>query len=70
MNDDQLHFDHLSIETADKKIRLLLDQGLQSDQFWWATKESAFWQPKMVKRGAELLLKAIILNPKASEKEK
>ncbi len=47
------------------QARELLDQGLQSDQFWWASgyelagSKFVFWSPAMIERGARLLLESI-----------
>ncbi|MEX0587418.1 MAG: hypothetical protein WD940_01455 [Patescibacteria group bacterium] len=58
--------------TADQrkwlKARELLDRGLHSDQFWWAS-HNPHWHPAMVERGADLLLKAVLATPETSEME-
>lgn len=50
------------------KARELLDRGLHSDQFWWAS-HNPFWHPTMVRKGAKLLLEAILHTPEVSEAE-
>ncbi|MCX6783653.1 MAG: hypothetical protein NT141_01085 [candidate division WWE3 bacterium] len=40
------------------KNRSLLDRALNSDQFWWASRDP-YWSPDMVQRGAELLLSVV-----------
>jgi hypothetical protein len=58
--------------TADQrqwlKARELLDKGLHSDQFWWAS-HNPHWHPAMVRKGAKLLLEAILNTPEISESE-
>lgn len=49
--------------------RLLLDQALHSDQFWWAS-HSPCWHPKMIERGARMLRDVEMLDPRVGEKEK
>lgn len=55
---------NLAIQVIDRdpdvspEARSLLDQGLQSDQFWWAS-HNPCWHPPMIERGAKLLLSAI-----------
>ncbi|MBI3385130.1 hypothetical protein HY030_02990 [Candidatus Gottesmanbacteria bacterium] len=49
--------------------RELLDKGLHSDQYWWAS-HKPYWHPQMVEKGAKLLLESIKLNTKASTTEK
>ena len=52
------------------QARELLDQGLQSDQFWWAS-HNPCWHPPMIEGGARLLLEAIELCEASKEdKEK
>ena len=50
------------------KARDLLDRGLHSDQFWWAS-HNPHWHPAMVERGADLLRKSILATPEVSESE-
>ncbi len=58
--------------TADQqrwlKARELLDKGLHSDQFWWAS-HNPHWHPTMVQKGAKLLLEAVLNTPEVSESE-
>ena len=58
--------------TADQrqwlKARELLDKGLHSDQFWWAS-HNPHWHPAMVRKGAKLLLEAVLNTPEISESE-
>lgn len=49
--------------------RYLLDQGLQSDQFWWAS-HNPCWHPPMIERGAKLLRESILQNPATTNEEK
>jgi len=44
------------------EARGLLDKGLQSDQFWWASSNPC-WHYKMVDRGASLLKEAVQMLP-------
>jgi len=44
------------------KARNILDKALHSDQFWWAS-HNPYWHPILVKRGAKLLLDAILGTP-------
>lgn len=41
------------------KARALLDKGLHSDQFWWAS-HNPCWHYQMVQRGAQLLLSSVL----------
>lgn len=50
------------------KARDLLDKGLQSDQFWWAS-HNPCWHPPMIQKGADLLMEAINLS-RATEQDK
>jgi len=43
-----------------------LDQGLNSDQFWWASGNPC-WHPEMVEKGAHLLLNSILRNSRNDE---
>lgn len=45
-------------DTGFWEARSLLDKGLQSDQFWWSSKNPC-WHYRMVERGAKLLLEAV-----------
>lgn len=58
--------------TADQrqwlKARDFLDKGLHSDQFWWAS-HHPHWHPAMVRKGAKLLLEAVLNTPERSESE-
>lgn len=51
------------------QARCLLDQGLQSDQFWWASYDPC-WHYKMVERGARLLKDAVENLPGDSQAKK
>ena len=55
---------HNSIEA-----RGLLDRALGSDQFWWASR-NPYWNPGMVKKGAEMLLEVVKLAKPGLEQEK
>ena len=44
----------------------VFDKSLHSDQYWWASRRP-YWHPGMVKKGADLLLKSIKLNPRVKE---
>lgn len=44
------------------EAREILDKGLQSDQFWWASVNPC-WHYKMVERGAKLLLDSVLALP-------
>jgi len=46
--------------------RELLDHALGSDQFWWASK-NPYWNPGMVKKGAEMLLRVVELAKPSSQ---
>lgn len=46
-----------------------LDKGLNSDQFWWASRLPC-WHPGMVQRGAELLKQSILDNERMGNAEK
>lgn len=58
-----------------QRARELLDQGLHSDQFWWASGyrhkrmvgSVYFWHPGMVRKGARLLLTAVSSHPLVTE---
>ena len=50
------------------KARLLLDQALHSDQFWWASKNPC-WHYQMVERGANLLRETVEALPGDEEKK-
>lgn len=45
-----------------KRARKLLDQALQSDQYWWAS-HNPCWHPLMVERGARMLKDVILTSP-------
>lgn len=48
---------------------ILFDKALHSDQYWWAS-HRPYWHPEMIRRGAKMLLDALILNPNAGAKIK
>ncbi|NIT04485.1 hypothetical protein GTO10_06340 [Candidatus Saccharibacteria bacterium] len=50
------------------EARKILDKGLHSDQFWWAS-HNPIWHPKMVERGTVLLRDAILTTPDISQLE-
>lgn len=61
--------DHLTPEQKQwLKARKLLDKGLHSDQFWWAS-HNPFWHPGMVERGTKLLLDTVLATPGISRAE-
>lgn len=63
---------HLAISVVgggDSEARKLLDRGLSSDTFWWASGE-ANWHPGMVDRGARFLLEAVMKSENASLEQK
>lgn len=47
----------------------LLDKGINSDQFWWASANPC-WHPPMIERGAQFLKSSIINSSKADNKQK
>lgn len=62
---------NIAIKTVDEyperdggywEARGILDKGMQSDQFWWASKTPC-WHYKMVERGAKLLLESVLALP-------
>ena len=64
----QWQLTHLALETVDsvprdtpgfEKARHLLDEGLHSDQFWWASCRP-WWDTGMIESGAKKLLDAIL----------
>ncbi len=50
------------------ETRIIFDQAVQSDQFFWAAGDPC-WHPGMVAKGADLLLEAIRRNPVVSKEE-
>jgi alpha-amylase/alpha-mannosidase (GH57 family) len=55
-------------ELESSKARKYLDQGVQSDQFWWASGNPC-WHPMMVNQGSELLQKAIEVSSKSTAQD-
>ncbi|KKT75569.1 MAG: Glycoside hydrolase family 57 [Microgenomates group bacterium GW2011_GWA2_44_7] len=58
-----------SLEPEGSTARSFLDQGEQSDQFWWASADPC-WLPPMVKAGTDLLEKSILSSSRASLEQK
>lgn len=57
------------LEPDGSTARKLLDQGEQSDQFWWASADPC-WLPPMVKAGADLLERSVMFSSRSSEEQK
>jgi len=57
-----------AVDSRDKEARGLLDKALASDTWWWASGKP-FWHPDMVKRGAQLLCRAVGKSRNATAKQ-
>ncbi|MFC1662539.1 UvrB/UvrC motif-containing protein [Patescibacteria group bacterium] len=51
------------------KVRPALDRAIHSDQFWWASAKP-WWSLEMIEAGAKELKDTILINSKATKKEK
>ncbi|MBI4289247.1 MAG: hypothetical protein HY671_12585 [Chloroflexi bacterium] len=74
----QWQLTHLALETVNsvppstagyERARELLDEGLHSDQYWWASCRP-WWDTEMVEKGARKLLDSILALPQAMPQEK